>query len=286
MLFFLPLLVSSLTTPTSKENCALLKSVNEFRTDYGLKPLVGDVRLDQSAMKHCLTMGRYQELDHELGSTHDQRAKQAGYVGNGYAENIYRERGHGPISAQRANQAWIDSPGHRKNMLGKNHQSVGYASCIGSDGRSYYDEQFGSGDVTSEFSYTEESCGYSAERNNYQSVGYRQKEQKSAEHKSVGYRQKKSRVPETRRAVKKVFKNVPKASRKVQRKVGKKFQKAGKKVQKGAQKGFKKSKTAKKQPKDKKQVNDQFNKQVKNGTPGKRQRARRARKQVNVAVNV
>jgi len=109
----------SVLTPGESQ---IVQKTNEARANAGLPPLVVDCRLMGSARRHANRMARAMALYHS----------------NGVAENIATGQ---PFAAE-AVVVWLNSPGHRANILGRSHRRVGVAGVIGPDGKAYWVQQF------------------------------------------------------------------------------------------------------------------------------------------------
>ncbi|KAJ3223734.1 hypothetical protein HK099_000754 [Clydaea vesicula] len=141
--------------PSNPQYCHLVNGVNQYRAQNGLSPLVGDSRLDDAAKVQCNAMAAYNNLDHSAdGSRLGDRIEQAGYNWGGVAENIYNESGYGATDQQRALDGWINSAGHRANLLG-DYTSVGHASCK-TGNTVYWSQDFAKGSPEPAYQY---SCG-------------------------------------------------------------------------------------------------------------------------------
>jgi uncharacterized protein YkwD len=92
-----------------------LITVNQFRGDHGLLPLTLDRRLTEAALGHARAMADRDFFSHvgADGSSMGGRLTAAGYVWRLVAENLAA----GMKDAKEAVQVWIDSPGHRHNLL-------------------------------------------------------------------------------------------------------------------------------------------------------------------------
>lgn len=92
----------------------IVRLTNEFRRDHGLPALKISEVLREAAREHCAHMVRRGFFDHvdPDGRTPFDRMRAAGHQLPA-AENIAR----GQRTPQEAMQAWIDSPGHRANLL-------------------------------------------------------------------------------------------------------------------------------------------------------------------------
>jgi hypothetical protein len=95
---------------------------NQYRIERGVSPLVYDSRLNIAAEKYSESMaiGDFTGHTSPSGSTPTSRANVQGFPG-GVGENL----GYGYRSPDEAFQGWINSPGHRDNILNPDYQSIG-----------------------------------------------------------------------------------------------------------------------------------------------------------------
>jgi hypothetical protein len=102
----------------------LLALANESRVAEGLGPLQWDAALADAAMKHCIRMTAETPIAHRYDGEPDltTRAAAAGAHFSTIEENLGVARSSGII-----NKAWLDSPGHRKNLLSPSVDRVGIA---------------------------------------------------------------------------------------------------------------------------------------------------------------
>ncbi len=101
----------------------VIEQTNAQRARYGLPPLAMDANLMQSARNHCTWMAKNARLQHS---------------GQMVAENIAQ----GQSSATEAVTDWMNSPGHRANILNRGYTRIGVAGYTGTDGRGYWVQQF------------------------------------------------------------------------------------------------------------------------------------------------
>jgi uncharacterized protein YkwD len=97
---------------------ATLCLVNAERVRIGVAPLVGNSLLAAAAQGHADDMVALGYFSHTSadGRTFDQRIRAAGYAGSRLAENIaWGQRSLG--TPRRIVAAWMDSAGHRANIL-------------------------------------------------------------------------------------------------------------------------------------------------------------------------
>ncbi|WP_342443622.1 CAP domain-containing protein [Lysinibacillus sp. FSL K6-0075] len=135
-----PPTTSTPSTTTSDVNAfeqEVVKLTNAERTKAGLSPLQTDAKLMVAAREKSQDMQTNKYFSHTsptFGSPFD-RMKALGIAYKGAGENIAQ----GQRSPQEVVQAWMDSPGHRANILnGKfTHIGVGYVKT-----GNYWTQQF------------------------------------------------------------------------------------------------------------------------------------------------
>lgn len=110
---------------------------NAARAKAGCGPLRRDDRLDNAALGHSLDMSTkvYFSHDSKDGRTFSDRILAAGYTSPG-GENIAR----GQTTAAEVVQAWMDSPGHRRNILDCTFTTIGVGYAQHGD---YWTQDFG-----------------------------------------------------------------------------------------------------------------------------------------------
>jgi uncharacterized protein YkwD len=101
----------------------LLKLINVERARFGLRPIVIHPQLQAQARRHAAWMANHQAMVHSADPQ---------------AENI----------STRANlpevvRGWMNSSGHRANILNANHVTTGVAAYTGPNGTAYWCQQFG-----------------------------------------------------------------------------------------------------------------------------------------------
>jgi uncharacterized protein YkwD len=106
----------------SPTESALIAGTNAARARSGLPPLSIDAGLMNGARSHAGRMARSRQLVH----------------GAGVAENI----GMGQTSAAEAVSSWMQSSGHRSNMLDPGHTRIGVAVAHAANGVAYWCQQF------------------------------------------------------------------------------------------------------------------------------------------------
>jgi uncharacterized protein YkwD len=109
-------------TTASDPTQAVVDSVNAARQDAGCGPLTVDADLTEAAQNHSTDMSNRDFFSHTTpeGVTFDQRIRNAGYAKPG-AENIAK----GASKAADVMRMWMESPGHRANILNCDLNTIG-----------------------------------------------------------------------------------------------------------------------------------------------------------------
>jgi len=109
---------------------AVLEAVNRARIERRRRPLEADPKLDLAAQRHAedqLRRGYYDHLSPEGANVRD-RAIAAGHRGGRrYAENIAK----GLFDPEEVVRRWLDSSGHRRNILGPKLTALGVGVAFG-----------------------------------------------------------------------------------------------------------------------------------------------------------
>lgn len=124
-------------TPPPSQTDEVFALVNQARAQNGCGALKEDTRLDTAAQAHSVDMAQNDYFDHTTpsGVTFDQREKTAGYPTPG-GENI----AEGQTSAQQVMTDWMNSEGHRANILNCQFTAIGIG--LDTDGW-YWTQDFG-----------------------------------------------------------------------------------------------------------------------------------------------
>ena len=99
----------------------IVKLVNEARAKEGLQPLTLDPLLRKGAQvraEECVKVFSHTRPD---GTSYKTAISEAGVVSNYTGENV----ACGHSSAQQVVKAWLNSPGHRDNILNSNFTKIG-----------------------------------------------------------------------------------------------------------------------------------------------------------------
>lgn len=128
----------------SAEEQQIIDLTNQQRVQNGLPPLTIDPRLIEAAQIHAGDMARLGQMEHDLpGAALPTLQDRAGFVGYKYAwlgENI----AFNYADAASVVAGWMQSPGHRANILNPNFNDIGVGVALDSQGQPYYCQVFGS----------------------------------------------------------------------------------------------------------------------------------------------
>ncbi|MBN0049100.1 sigma-70 family RNA polymerase sigma factor [Streptomyces actuosus] len=115
--------------------------VNKERAKAGCGPLTEDSQLDKAAQDHSDDMAARRFFDHTNpdGADPGQRITDAGYRWSTYGENIAM----GQQTPQSVMDSWMNSPGHRANILNCSFKNIGVGVHQGSGGP-WWTQDFGS----------------------------------------------------------------------------------------------------------------------------------------------
>ncbi len=111
------------------------RNVNMVRQTAHIPPLIWNDALAGEAARHARRMASKLFFAHEdavRGNLVDRLAR-SGIVWRRCAENLYEERGIGE-PAKNAVTAWLQSSGHRKNMLDSKLTETGVGTALQRDG--------------------------------------------------------------------------------------------------------------------------------------------------------
>ncbi|MFI6346365.1 CAP domain-containing protein [Streptomyces sp. NPDC050560] len=136
---------SATAAPTAVNRRAqVIKLTNAERTKAGCPKLKSNAALGKAARRHSADMANHDFVGHNGsgGSTLVSRAQAAGYTGwRALAENV----AGGQQTPKAVVKGWMNSPGHRANILNCSlkHIGVGYAKKSGTRYGTYWTQDFG-----------------------------------------------------------------------------------------------------------------------------------------------
>ncbi len=114
--------------------------VNKERANAGCGPLTEDAQLNKAAQGHSDDMAARDFFDHTNpdGADPGQRITAAGYTWSTYGENIAQ----GQQTPEAVMDSWMNSPGHRANILNCSFKDIGVGVHTGSGGP-WWTQDFG-----------------------------------------------------------------------------------------------------------------------------------------------
>jgi uncharacterized protein YkwD len=125
--------ISAQSPPLERNNSErqFFEAINRERSAAGIAPLKWDNALFAAARRHALLMLNLNSMEHQLPGEANLAARlgESGARFSAVAENI--AVGSNP---QLIHGGWMDSPGHRANILNSRFTSVGIAAVTGSGG--------------------------------------------------------------------------------------------------------------------------------------------------------
>ncbi|CAL9618281.1 hypothetical protein SUDANB120_05805 [Streptomyces sp. enrichment culture] len=109
--------------PDSGAAAQILALVNKERAAVGCPALTVNEQLTKAAQAHSEDMASHSTMSHtgSDGSDPGQRITRAGYEWRTYGENV----AYGYSTAEQVMQGWMNSPGHRQNILNCAFKEIG-----------------------------------------------------------------------------------------------------------------------------------------------------------------
>jgi len=135
------------TTETARETAlesALLQGINDVRREHGLRPLATSKALTRAAAEHTREMGERGYFEHEsFDSTPFWKRIEHWYPSRGHkswsvGENLVYSSPQ--LTASQGVELWMNSPGHRANLLSKSWREIGLAAMHFESAPGEYDD--------------------------------------------------------------------------------------------------------------------------------------------------
>jgi uncharacterized protein YkwD len=119
------------------------EKVNSERRENQLAPLIWNEELALEARRHAKNMAERHFFSHEDPKRGEisRRLDSSGIEWNRCAENLYKEKDV-PNPAEDAVKSWLQSPGHRRNMLDSGLAETGIGVANADDGTIYVVQVF------------------------------------------------------------------------------------------------------------------------------------------------
>jgi uncharacterized protein YkwD len=120
---------------------AVLERTNQERAKENLPALKPSPLLFKVARAHSANMAKQEKMDHVLdGKKPHERVQDAGYRFAWVGENVAAGTNLAPKEAM---DLWMNSEGHRGNILGKDYDEIGIGLARTEKGDVYYTQVFG-----------------------------------------------------------------------------------------------------------------------------------------------
>ena len=124
----------------SEDEQGVLDRTNAERKAAGFGPLKASPKLFQAARAHSENMANQSKLEHELdGKRVADRVRALRYSYKMCGENI----AWNSQNPEQVVKCWMDSPGHRANLLMKDYTEIGIGVAKNDKGEPYWTQVFG-----------------------------------------------------------------------------------------------------------------------------------------------
>jgi uncharacterized protein YkwD len=124
-----------LSRPVAIEAKSGEEALTKIRTSHGLPLLASDPALERAAAQQAQYMAETDRMEHTTRRGRDFATRiRANGIEGAAAENI----AHGNFDAGELFSAWMNSSGHRRNMLDRNFTRFGLASAEAANGSRYW----------------------------------------------------------------------------------------------------------------------------------------------------
>jgi uncharacterized protein YkwD len=121
----------------------VVRRVNQVRGEHGAPPLRGDPALTRVAREYSCALARRDTLSHTgaSGQTVADRIRAAGKTYREVGENLASTlNARDPVRT--AVEGWMQSPGHRQNILRETFTETGVGICRDAGGTLYFTQLF------------------------------------------------------------------------------------------------------------------------------------------------
>ncbi|MGR6916731.1 CAP domain-containing protein [[Actinomadura] parvosata] len=118
----------------------VVRLTNAERAKGGCDPLRQDARLRRAAFGHSADMAKRGYFDHDSQDGRDMvdRIRATGFSGSAWAENIAK----GQRTAAQVVRDWMNSAGHRENIMNCSYTHIGVGAAKDSSGQTYWTQDF------------------------------------------------------------------------------------------------------------------------------------------------
>lgn len=118
----------------------VVRLTNAERAKGGCRPLRHDARLRKAAYGHSADMAKNDYFEHDSQDGRDMvdRMRATGFSGSAWAENIAM----GQRSAAEVVKGWMNSDGHRQNIMNCSYTLIGVGAAKNAQGQIYWTQDF------------------------------------------------------------------------------------------------------------------------------------------------
>jgi uncharacterized protein YkwD len=135
-----PVAVATEASSAASIEAEIVRLTNVERARKGLRPVQANTLLNTAAVRHAANMARQNRMSHVLdGKDPSERLQDAGYAWQMYGENV----AYGFPDAAAVVKGWMNSPGHRRNLLNPDVTEIGVGVETSRAGRPYFCQVFG-----------------------------------------------------------------------------------------------------------------------------------------------
>ncbi len=129
-----PAPAASAAEAPATDDCVAL--TNNERASAGLAPVSANAALDYAARFHAQFQARRNTMSHtgSRGSDPGRRIANEGYSASTWGENV----AYGYNSCSEVMAGWMNSPGHRENILNPAFTEIGMGSAVAGNGSVYW----------------------------------------------------------------------------------------------------------------------------------------------------
>lgn len=123
----------------TRDEQAIVDLMNAERKKADLPALRPNEKLFEAARSHTANMARQEVLAHVLENEHPgDRLRKVGYRASTWGENCAA----GQHTPEEAISGWMNSDGHRKNLLGAQYTEIGVGIAVSGTGTRYWTQVF------------------------------------------------------------------------------------------------------------------------------------------------
>lgn len=126
--------------PQKEWRAEILRLVNKARREEGVPSLSSNSKLTKAAKMQSKYQAEINSVSHTGSENSDVRARiiSTGYKARAYGENV----AGGQQTPAHVFRSWMNSPGHKRNILDPDYVEMGLYVTVSSENRSYWTQTF------------------------------------------------------------------------------------------------------------------------------------------------